>query len=366
VAEVGASPEVHPLRRAFERIAGVFASPLELDHYVELINPRWAARELRGKVERVEQRTEEAKTIVIRPTHSWRGHRAGQYVRIGFLIDGVWHWRAYSLTSPPDAPDGCISITPKVLEEGKVSPYVNRRLEPGTLVRLGDVEGTFVLPEEIPEKILFVSAGSGITPVMSMLRSLEQEGELDGTDIRVIHSARDADDVIFGPELRKLAEHDSIDLHEQHTGKDGRLDPAAIQGLCPDWRERETFACGPAEMLDALDQAWEEAGESERLHMERFQPVIGGDGGEGEGGTVLFTRSECETECAGDKPILEAGEDAGLELKFGCRMGICHTCTGRLISGRLRDLRSGEVHGEEGQRVRICVNAPEGDVEVEL
>jgi stearoyl-CoA 9-desaturase NADPH oxidoreductase len=365
MAEAGATPEVSPLRRAFERVASVFTSPLELDHYVELVNPRWTSRELRGRVERVEERTRDAKTIVIRPTHTWRGHRAGQYLRIGFLIDGIWHWRAYSLTSPPDAPDGCISITPKLLESGKVSPYLNQRIEEGTLVRLGDVEGTFVLPDPVPEKILFVSGGSGITPVMSMLRTLEQRDDLG--DVMVIHSARDAEDVIFGTELRELADrHEQLHLHEQHTAEQGRLDPAAIQELCPDWRDREAFACGPAEMLDALSEAWEQAGLEEHLHMERFQPVIGGAGGEGEGGTVLFTRSECETECAGDKPILEAGEEAGLELKFGCRMGICHTCTGRLISGQLRDLRSGEVHSEEGQRVRICVNAPEGDVQVEL
>jgi stearoyl-CoA 9-desaturase NADPH oxidoreductase len=343
----------------------VFSSPLELDHYVELINPRWASRELRGRVERIERRTEEAATVVIRPTHSWRGHVAGQYVRIGFEIDGIWNWRAYSLTSEPDREDGCISITPKIFEGGKVSPFVNRELQPGTMVRLGEVEGQFVLPDPTPERILFVTAGSGITPVYSMLRSLEQRGETP--DIHHIHSARNADDVVFGDELLEMADrHEHIDLHIQHTREQGRLSPADVQELCSDWRERETFACGPAEMLDALTEAWEEAGEGDSLHMERFQPVIGGDGGEGEGGEVLFTRSDCRTACAGDQPILEAGEEAGLELEHGCRMGICHTCTGRLISGRLRDLRSGEVHGEEGQRVRICINAAEGDVEVEL
>jgi ferredoxin-NADP reductase len=198
-----------------------------------------------------------------------------------------------------------------------------------------------------------------------MLRNLEQDGELG--DVVHIHSARDAGDVIFGAELRERCErNEGLRLHEQHTASDGRLDPDAIRELVPDWRERETFACGPAEMLDALTEAWEAEGAEEHLHMERFQPVIGGEGGEGEGGVVLFTRSECETECAGDQPILEAGEEAGLDLKFGCRMGICHTCTGRLISGQLRDLRSGEVHGEEGQRVRICVNSAEGNVEIEL
>ncbi len=101
--------------------------------------------------------------------------------------------------------------------------------------------------------------------------------------------------------------------------------------------------------------------------MERFQPVIGGEGAAGgEGGAITFTKSGVEAASDGTTPILVAGEEAGAELPFGCRMGICHTCVGKLCSGRLRDLRSGEVHGEEGTLVRTCVNAPEGDVEIAL
>ena len=112
---------------------------------------------------------------------------------------------------------------------------------------------------------------------------------------------------------------------------------------------------------------WQEEDITDRLHMERFQPVIGGDGAAGgEGGKITFTKSGIEATSDGSTPILDAGEEAGAELEFGCRMGICHTCVGTLCSGRLRDLRSGEVHGEEGTKVRICVNAPEGDVEIAL
>jgi len=100
--------------------------------------------------------------------------------------------------------------------------------------------------------------------------------------------------------------------------------------------------------------------------MERFQPVIGGDAVAGEGGSVRFLSSGVETECDGGTPILVAGEEAGAELPFGCRMGICHTCIGRLCSGEVRDLRTGEVYGQEGEMVRTCVNAPEGDVAIAL
>ncbi len=367
MAERGAKPNVHPVRARALRAISAFTSPLLPDDYLELINPLWSTRELRGRVEELVPEAGSATTVLIRPGHAWPGHEPGQYLRIGFDVDGIRHWRAYSLTSDPGRPDGFISITPKLVEEGVVSPYVNRKLKPGAIVSLSDVEGQFVLPEPRPERILFISAGSGITPIMSMLRALDREDRIK--DVIHLHSAPTPDDVIFGESLRKIAErNEGLRLHEQHTRTGaGRIAPDHLDELCGDWRERDTFLCGPAEMLDDFEPRWEREQITERLHMERFQPVIGGDGSAaGEGGPIKFLKSEIEAESDGSQPILVAGEEAGAELPFGCRMGICHTCVGKLCKGQLRDMRSGEVHGEEGQMVRTCVNAPEGPVEIAL
>jgi ferredoxin-NADP reductase len=341
-----------------------FSTPLLPDDYLELINPLWSTRELRGRIQRIDHVTDNAATVLIKPGYRWSPHRAGQYVRIGVDIRGVRHWRAYSLTSEPDRPDGCVSITPKLVEEGVVSPHLVRRGRSGMIVSLGGVEGDFVLPNQVPDKLLFISAGSGITPIISMLRSLCRHDELrDGV---LLHSARDLDDVIFGGELRYMERRFAgFRLHEQHTSKMGRLAPDHLDELCPDWRERETFASGPGPMLDAVTDHFERQGLLDRLHMERFQPKIGG-GETGEGGTVDFLGSDCQVEADGSKPILICGEEAGLTLPFGCREGICHTCVGRLRSGRVRDLRNGQVSGQAGQAVRTCINAPEGPIEIEL
>jgi ferredoxin-NADP reductase len=357
---------VSPARRTALRAVSSLFSPLLPDDYLELVNPLWSTRELRGRIEEVRRETADAVTVVIKPGFEWEGHQPGQYLRIGVVVDGVHHWRAYSLTSDPDRADGCISITPKLVEDGVVSPWFVRRARPGMIVRLGGVEGTFVLPEPLPGSLLFVSAGSGITPVMSMLRSIAHHEGL--RDVVHLHSARTEADAIFGDQLRRFdAEHDGYRLHLQLTGEQGRLTPDDLDHLCPDWREREAFVCGPAELLDVMTDHWERDGDRDRLHMERFQPIIGqGDGEQGEGGTIRFTRSDATAESDGSKPILVAGEEAGLELPFGCRMGICHTCTGRLVSGQLRDLRSGDVDRCEGEMVRTCIHAPEGPVEIEL
>jgi len=365
VAESGAKPQVSKTRRrALDAVRSLF-TPLLPDDYLELINPLWSTQELRGRIERIERETSDAVTVLIRPGYEWMGHRPGQYLRIGVVVDGVHHWRAYSLTTDPGRPDGLIGITPKLVESGVVSPYLVRQARPGDIVRLGGVEGTFVLSDPPPRQLLFISAGSGITPIMSMLRSLDRDEALE--DVVHIHSARSADGVIFDEQLRDLdSRRRGYRPHLRITGEAGRVAPAHLDELCPDWRQRHAFVSGPGEMLDALTRHWEEHGDPGLLEMERFQPVIGGGAVAGEGGSVRFITSGIEAACDGGTPILVAGEEAGAELPFGCRMGICHTCIGRLCAGEVRDLRTGEVYGQEGEMVRTCVNAPEGDVAIAL
>jgi ferredoxin-NADP reductase len=343
-----------------------FTSPLLPDDYLELVNPLWSTRELRGRIERIERETTDAVTVTIKPGWEWPGHRPGQYLRLGIEVDGIHHWRAYSLTSDPRRHDGCISITPKLVEGGKVSPFLFGGVRPGAIVRLGGIEGTFVLPEPRPERVLFISAGSGITPIMSMLRSLAAERALH--DAVHLHSARVAEGVIFGRELRELhARQPGYRLHEQHTGERGRMTAESLDELCPDWRERETFLCGPAGLLEAIGERFERDGDRARLHMEHFQPDARvGDGERGAGGTIRFAKSDIDAVSDGEQPILHAGESAGAQLAFGCRMGICHTCVGKLCSGQVRDLRTGRVHGQPGEMIQTCINAPEGAVELAL
>ena len=364
MAERGAVPKVSAVRsKTLSAMRSLF-TPLLPDDYIELINPLWSTRELRGRIEHIRRETEDTVTIVIRPGHEWPGHEPGQYVRVGVVVDGVFHWRAYSLTSAPNRGDGCISITPKLVDAGKVTPYLVQQARSGAVIRLGGVEGDFVLPEDVPEKLLFISAGSGITPIMSMLRSLAARDAVG--DIVHVHSARTREDVIFGDELCGLEERcDGLQVHLWLTGERERFTPQDLDEVCPDWREREAFVSGPGELLDALSDHWDAEGDCDRLHMERFQPKLGLSE-EGEGGTIVFVDSDKEVEAEGGTPILVAGEEEGLDLPFGCREGICHTCIGKLCSGQVRDLRTGKITGTEGEMVRTCINAPEGRIEIEL
>ncbi|GAA2136508.1 ferredoxin reductase [Actinomadura napierensis] len=349
----------------------MLTTPLLPEDYLGLLNPLWSTAEPRGRVEAVRHEAPGAATLVIRPGTAWRDHRPGQWVKVGVDIGGVRHWRTFSLSSPP-RPDGRITITVKAAPDGFVSAHLVHEIRPGAIVRLGAADGDFTLPSPVPSRLLFVTAGSGITPVMAMLRHLTgtdtapdaaSDAAPDTTpDVTLVHSDRHAGDVIFGAELRQMT---GIRLHERHTSTDGRLTPSDLAAVCPDWAERDAWACGPSGMLDDLVEHWRTAGIEDRLRVERFRPVLAAGTG-GEGGRVRFTESGVEADADGSTPLLDAGERAGALLPSGCRMGICHSCVGRLRSGRVRDLRTGEVHGEEGQIVQTCISAPAGPVDIEL
>ncbi|MCW2594485.1 MAG: stearoyl-CoA 9-desaturase oxidoreductase [Pseudonocardiales bacterium] len=365
MVEAGAAPKVSLLRRQVSRIGRALTTPLLPDDYFALVRPSWSTRELTGKVVRVRRENGGAATIVIKPNTPLGPHQPGQYLRIGMEIDGIRHWRAYTITSDPGHPEGVVSITVKNAPGGRMSPVFTQQVRPGREVFLGEIEGEFTLPDPPPERTLFLSAGSGVTPVLSHLRELDRRGSL--TDAVHIHSARTADEVIFGEMLRSIAERcDGYRLVEVHTADQKRFSPDDLDEMCPDWRERVTFLSGPQELIAAVEERFEDEGLSEQLNTERFQPVIGNGGGDGSGGTVHFRVSDCDAECGPGVSVLVGGEEAGATLPFGCRMGICHTCVGRLKDGALRDVRTGSITEASGQMVRTCINAPEGHVEIDL
>jgi ferredoxin-NADP reductase len=230
------------------------------------------------------------------------------------------------------------------------------------VVRLATPKGDFALPDPPPGKLLFMTAGSGITPVIAMLRSLKQRGEKP--DIMHIHSAPVVDEVIFHDELRALERtQPGYRLHLQLTADMGKVDFAAIDGVVADWKDRSTWACGPPAMLATVEKVWAEAGVSDSLHMERFA-ISRTDKG-GEGGTVTFAVSDKGIELDGATTLLEAGEKLGIRMPFGCRMGICQSCVLPLESGYVRDLRSGTEHGA-GDRIQTCISAVSGDCTINI
>lgn len=355
------------IRGLLGAVADSMTSPLRPDDYWATVSPLWSRRRLSGRVEEIIPETSDTSTVVVRPGRGWRRGLAGQHVSVGVSIEGVWHRRTFSLSSPPGRPDGFIALTVKARPDGLVSRHIVHGLRPGQTLALGHPSGRFVLPDVLPARLLFVTAGSGITPVMSMLRHLAEGGRMP--NIFLAHSARNAPDVIFGAELRRMAARfPTMRLHEHHTRPAGRplrrLTMAALSAICTDIPERMAWVCGPHGMINDAESYWRDSGIGDRLITERFHPVVLPGGG--QGGRVRFARSGRETTASGDTPLLVAGENAGVIMPNGCRMGVCHSCLAPLVEGRVRDLRTGEEHGTPGDLIQTCVSAPARDVDIDL
>jgi stearoyl-CoA 9-desaturase NADPH oxidoreductase len=375
VAPTVVGAERHPGWNALRRVAARITTPLLPDDYLQLANPLWSARELRGRVLEVRRETEDSATLVIKPGWGFSfDYEAGQYIGIGLLVDGRWRWRSYSLTSSPlmsktgaagpatSRQARTITITVKAMAEGFLSTHLVGGVAPGTIVRLAAPQGNFVMPNPAPAEVLFLTAGSGITPVMSMLRTLSRRDQLG--DVLHIHSAPSEADVMFAAELAELGRsHEGYRMRLRNTRTQGRLDLSALDDEVPDWRDRQTWACGPEGMLNDAERLWAAAGISDRLHLERF--AVSRAAPFGHGGTVTFGRSGKRVVADAATSLMDAGERVGVQMPFGCRMGICQSCVVSLVDGHVRDLRTGVEH-EPGTRVQTCISAASGDCELDV
>ncbi len=363
-----------------ERILGsralaALTSPHGVDRYLEQINPMWAATEVRARVVDIAQETSgenPVATITMQPTNTWRGHRAGQYVQVGVEINGARRTtRCFSISSPESNPGEQFSITVRAHQEEKpgqqrVSKFLVCEAQPGQILHLSQAQGEFTLNESpatpTNNELLMISGGSGITPVMSQIRTLLRDG-YDGRanrkKVTFLHYARSPEDQIFAEELNQISWQDNgIDVHLRHG--DEFFSAESLARLVPNYRDTDTWACGPAPMMALVTEAYEG---SPRLRTEFFKtPSISTGSAEGE---MAFTRTGTSATNTG-APILEQAEEQGLTPEYGCRMGICFTCVSRKTEGTVRNVVTGEESSLPDEDIRICVSAPVGDCAIDL
>ncbi len=366
--------------KALARAASALTTPLAPEDFLSLFNPVYSARQLRGVVTRVEHETEQSATIYFRPGRGWHAHQAGQWARIGVELDGVRQWRSYSLSNAAGQ-DPAITVT----DAGSVSHVLVRDTRPGDVLFLAPPQGDFVLPEH-PRPLLMLTAGSGITPVMSMIRTLIPRRP--DADVVLITSNSTPERSLFREELDELADQfPNLTVRHWFSSIRGRLEftTRTIAELCPDWRSRSAYACGPEGFLNDAEELWqreaaldaaraaprvgEGAGQEPAgvgtLTIERFSTDLTMGAGH-DGGLVTFEQSDREIQADGDTPLLDIGEDAGVLMPSGCRMGICHSCLIPLRAGQVRDLRTGELHNAPGHLIQTCVSAAAGPVNLDL
>ena len=275
----------------------------------------------------------------------------------------MWHWRTYSVTSRPD--DRLLAVTVTAIPGGTCLERLAHATSVGTVLRLGPPAGEFVLPEPVSEKLLFVTAGSGVTPVMGMLRHLAATRPEVLAGAVAVHCDRTEADVVFGAELRALAARPGCAWSSGTPPATAGSPRTPLPISCPTGRDVRPGravrpACSTTSLTGGTATATRTRCTSSGSWRRSRRPAAG------TGGRVRFTESKIEADAAPGEPLMRAGEAAGAMLPNGCRMGICHTCVGRLRSGAVTNLHTGERHDTPGEPVRTCVSGAAGDVEIEL
>ncbi len=347
-----------------------WTSPHDPSSYLASLVPR-RAHAGRAVIESITPLTDSAAAIVLRPGRGWTGHRPGQFVTIGVDVDGVRHHRCYSITSLPRPRAAGLEIVVGAHVDGFVSTHLLRTARPGDVVTIDGPGGDFTLPAVVPERLLFVTGGTGITPVIGMMRWIEDR-RIE-TDVVLLHHVPTRRDVVVAADVERWSAHrPSFRVVTTCTRQGGsRLDRARIERECPDWRDRTVFACGPESLRRVVADHWGDAGLAHRVHVESFVTGPVASSGRpvetptGDGGAARFARSGVEAPAPGDVTLLEVAESAGLSPAAGCRMGICHTCSTRIEAGSARDLRDGRVT-DAGSHVQLCVSVADGSISLDL
>lgn len=353
-----------PTRRLLgSKLVDLLVGPHGIDRYLELVRPQLTISDARAEVLGVTHQTERSVTLTLRPNAAWQGFRAGQFVRVGVEIDGVRRTRTFSPAGSAHE-DGRLELTATLRDGGLVTDHLRHAIRPGAILHLSPAGGEFTLPEPRPKRLALISGGSGITPLISMLRTLCDERHTG--PIVFIHYARTREDWLYRPAVEALAAaHPNLQLAYLATRQgDPRLALDALPEPLADpvWREQAHVAvCGPPPLIEATQQIFA----PERVLTETFtSPTLSLAGAAAEG-TIRFQKSARTTPIA-EGTLLELAEGAGLNPDYGCRLGICKTCTCRKAAGPVRNLITGEVSAEEDEDIQLCVSVPAGDVALEL
>ncbi|MEO7325839.1 MAG: ferredoxin reductase [Dokdonella sp.] len=339
------------------------------DFWASRINPLWSFDRPLARIEALQAASSDAVTVRLKPNRHWGGFLPGQHVNIGAEVDGRRVTRSYSLTDIPRA-DNRISITVKAIEGGKLSRHLCRDARLGDVLDLGQAFGGMTLPALVQGAWMFLAAGSGITPLMAMIRALSAQGM--PVPLMLLYWVRTRAELCFAQELRALAaRHPSFSVQFILTREGllraderaGRIDAALLSSLVDDLPARQIFACGSngfvAEARNLL------AGHVRSFQSEAFSPPARAVD-DAASVQVTLARSGRTLQLSRGQSLLEGLEAAGLTPASGCRMGICNTCACTKVSGSTRNLHTGEDVHEPVSALRLCVNSATADLVLDL
>lgn len=324
---------------------------------------------------RIVERRVQAKntvTLELQPNKHFLGFNAGQHINVTVEVNGVRLTRSYSLTNIPNK-KGVLAITVKAVEHGKVSSYLCQKAQVGEIVEIGQAFGEMTLTTAPSKPSVFLAAGSGITPLMSLIRHLTAEQLTQ--PLTLIYWAKTRAELCFVQELRQLAaNHQNFHVTFALTNEaqllagelNRRPDAELLNNTIPNLESCQVFACGNAGFVDSIRQLIGQKVFS--FHAESFTPPVFANVTSSALGTVRveLKASQKTLELSAGQPLLNALEAQGIQMSSGCRMGICNTCACSKLSGTTQDLNTGELTTEPQSALRLCVARANSDLILDL
>ena len=323
------------------------------DFWASRVSRTWAWERPLARIVGRQPASSDAVTLVLRPNRHFRGLLAGQHVSLGVEIDGRRLSRSYS---PSPAPGGRLEITVKAVDGGRVSQHLCRDARVGDVLDIGPAFGTMTLPASPDTPLLWLAAGSGITPMLALLR--EAATRAQRAPVTLLYWARTRDELCFADELRALPAPIAVRLLLTGEG-DARLDAAHLEPFLAEGTQ--VYACGPGGFVE---RARTLAGSNAFLGEAFSLPaMVSGDTGSV---AVTLAKSGRIVQVPRGQALLPALEAAGLRPAHGCRMGICNTCACGKSAGATHHLPSGDVDPEAASALRLCINAATTDLVLDL
>ncbi len=354
------------------RVLAPFVDASVFDFWVGLINPAWSWERPLARVLERHVQAQDTVTLILKPNGHVGSFKPGQHVNISAEVNGRRTTRSYSLTGVPGS-NKTLSITVKRVEAGRLSTHLCQRVKVGDVLEVGPAFGEMTLPPQNRGEWLFLAAGSGITPLMSLTRALAQQGM--PVDLTLIYWAKTRAELCFARELRELAvQHARMTLHvvlthepqrlpHEHTGL---ISTDQLRELVPDWQPQQVYACGPGGFVNAAREILQ--GSVRSFMAEGFtasSPIVQP---QDVTSTVRVTlqRSGREFTVSSGMSLLDALEAQGVNHPSGCRMGICHSCVCTQQSGCTQDTITQAQNTEPGTAVRLCVSRACTDLSLDL
>ena len=320
------------------------------------------------------------------PSGAWFSYQPGQFMTLDLPVPGGNVQRTYTISSSPSRPLS-ITLTVKAQAGSIGTRWMLDHLKPGMKIKAYGPSGIFTFHKHPARKYLFISAGSGITPMMSMTTWSWDSGEMP--DITFVHAARRPSEIIFRERLEQFASRvpglqlrftvEEPEPFRVWHGYHGRLSQIMLGLMAPDYLEREVFCCGPEPFMRAVREMLASLGfDMTHYHQESFQAPVGSEEEApvlqddtpkaGSQAQITFATSGVTAPCAETDTVLAVAKSNGLNIPSGCTFGLCGTCKVKKLSGEVHMVHNGGISDEDiaDGYILACCSKPKGEVAVEV